>query len=224
MRRFLQIMFVGFCIGLPTVAFMPSSGIAQTAAPATAPAAQQTQQEQFIQDLGNKAIGIVADKSLTQEQRTEQYRVLLHDAFDLKTIGRFVIGRAWNTATPAQQQEYMKLFEDLVVRIYGDRLNFYSGETFRVTGARPESAEDTVVHSEIDHPDGTKPTTVDWRVRQSSGKNAIIDVMIEGVSQSVTQRQEYSAIIQRDGGKIDGLLELMRQRVQGTATATPNPN
>ena len=37
--------------------------------------------------------------------------------------------------------------------------------------------------------------------RQSTGKLAVIDVVVEGVSQSVTQRDEYSSIIQRDNGK-----------------------
>jgi phospholipid transport system substrate-binding protein len=181
-------------------------------------AASDTQQAQapagkFVQDLGDHVIALMANQSLTADQRNQQYRDMLRTAFDLKTIGHFVIGRAWNTATPEQQQEYMTLFEKLVLKTYGDRLNFYDGETFHVKGTRPESDKDTMVNSEIGHADGSAATKIDWRVRQEGGKMAIIDVVVEGVSQSVTQRQEYSSIIERDGGKIDGLLDLMRQRV-----------
>jgi phospholipid transport system substrate-binding protein len=42
-------------------------------------------------------------------------------------------------------------------------------------------------------------------------------VVVEGVSLSVTQRQEYASIIQRDGGQLDGLLTLMRQQLQDPA-------
>jgi phospholipid transport system substrate-binding protein len=191
---------------------------AQTEPPATADQEQQAPAAKFVQDLGNKAIGIVQNKNLTQDQRSNQYRTLLHDAFDLNAIGHFVIGRAWNTATPEQQQEYMKLFEELVVKIYGDRLNFYAGEGFKVTTVRQESDKDSVVLSQITHADGSGSTPVDWRVRNDGGKYAIVDVTVDGVSQSVTQRQEYSSIIQRDGGKIDGLLTLMQQRVQAPTT------
>jgi phospholipid transport system substrate-binding protein len=168
----------------------------------------------FVQDLGDRAIAQITDKNLTPEQRNTRYRDILLSSFDMKTIGHFVIGRAWNAATPDQQQEYLKLFEQLVVKTYGDRLNLYSGEGFRVKSVRPESDMDSIVGSEITHADGSEPTKVDWRVRQKDGKLAVIDVVVEGVSQSVTQRDEYASIIQRDGGKIDGLLDLMRKQVQ----------
>ena len=108
----------------------------------------------------------------------------------------------------------MHLFEALVVKTYSDRFALYTGEGFQVTGVRPESEKDYVVTSEITHPDGSQPTEVDWRVRKKESKLGIIDVVIEGVSLSVTQRQEYASIIQRDGGQINGLLALMRQQLQ----------
>jgi phospholipid transport system substrate-binding protein len=116
----------------------------------------------------------------------------------------------------------MKLFEQIVLKTYGDRLNFYSGENFRVKGVRQESEKDSIVSSEITHPDGSPATKIDWRVRNQNGKMAVIDVVVEGVSQSVTQRDEYSSIIQRDGGKMDGLIVLMRKQAQeGGQTQNP---
>lgn len=169
----------------------------------------------FVQTLGDKAISIIASKNITATQRTDKFRQILQDSFDLMTIGRFVIGRTWNSATPDQQQEYMKLFEALVIKSYGDRLTLYTGEGFLVTAVRSESEKDFIVNSQITHPDGSAPTVIDWRVRNRNGKLGIIDVVVEGVSLSVTQRQEYAAVIQRSGGKIDGLLDLMRQQLQG---------
>jgi phospholipid transport system substrate-binding protein len=215
-----------FSLAFSVLLLMPFIAITSITAKAASTQDEASQQPagKFIQDLGNQAIQIIADKNLNEAQRSGKYRGLLHDSFDLKTIGHFVIGRAWNTATPDQQQEYMKLFEDLVVKIYGDRLKFYSGESFHVTGLRQENDRDTIVSSEIDHPDGAQPTKIDWRVRQSDTKFAIIDVVIEGVSQSVTQRQEYSSIIQRDGGKIDGLLVQMRQQAQAPDATSSQPS
>jgi len=216
-RRILVIF--GFAILLSVAGL----ALAQTPPPASNAAVtsgqdQQTPTGKFIQDLGNRAIGVVTDKNLTSAQRSAQYDALLREAFDLPTIGHFVLGRAWSTATPQQQQEYMKLFEDSVVKIYGDRLSFYSGESFHVKNVRQESEKDSVVTSEIDHPGGEQPTRVDWRVRQDNGKLAIVDVSVEGVSQSVTQRDEYTAILQRNNGNIDALLNLMRERLQKPAS------
>ena len=199
-----------------------ASGIVQAAEPPqqanSVAAAQYTPQGAFIQNLGDKAIAILADKSISKEQQSEQFRQMLRDTFDLMTIGRFVIGRNWMAASATQQQDYMHLFEALVVKTYSDRFALYTGEGFRVRSVRPEGEHDFIIASEITHPDGSQPTTVDWRVRQKADKFGIIDVVVEGVSMSVTQRQEYAAVIQRNGGNIDGLLDVMRQRLQGTGT------
>ena len=180
----------------------------------TPDAATKTSDGKFVQDLGDRAIAQIADKSISQDERNQRYDQLLRDSFDIKSIAHFVAGRAFNNAPPEQQQEYMGLFEKLVVKTYGDRLNLYSGEGFHVVGVRPESDEDSIVSSEITHADGSSPARVDWRVRNKGGKPAVIDVSVEGVSQSVTQRDEYSSIIQRDGGKLDGLIDLMKKQVQ----------
>jgi phospholipid transport system substrate-binding protein len=200
-------------------------GYAPMPALAAPPAAAQNHEQslatpvgKFIQQLGDQAIAVIADKNLNQDQRTDKFRDMLSTSFDLPTIGRFVIGRSWNAASPGQQQEYMKLFESLVIKTYSDRFALYTGEGFQVTAVRPESEKDSIVNSEITHPDGSEPTSVDWRVRNKDGKLGIIDVVVEGVSLSVTQRQEYASIIQHDGGKLDGLLALMRKQLQ-----SPNP-
>jgi len=177
----------------------------------------------FIQDLGDQAIKIIADKQQVSDQKNAKFTELLSNYFDLRTIGRFVIGRSWNAATPAQQTEYMDLFKALVIKNYGSRMRLYTGEGFEVTGVRPESEMDATVTSHITHPDGSQPTAIDWRVRQKEGKMGVIDVIVEGVSLSVTQRQEYAAVIQNNGGQIDGLIKAMREELNGatvTAKAT----
>ncbi len=201
-----------------TLAVTPVYAVmAQTAPAAGANASQQAPQSpagKFVQDLGNQAITAMANQSLTQDQRTQQYRTILQNSFDMETIAHFVLGRAWNSATPQQQEEFLKLFEQSVLKIYGDRLSFYSGEGFHITGERPESDSDATVSSEVTHKDSSAPTKVDWRISQKSGKPLVIDVVIEGVSQSITQRDEYAAILQRNNGNIDALINMMRQRAQ----------
>jgi phospholipid transport system substrate-binding protein len=196
----------------------PSSDTPVVAAVRTHDEAMKTPAGKFVQDLGDRAIGVIANKSLSADQRTNQFRQILTDSFDLKTIARFVIGRTWNTATPDQQTEYMRLFTELVVKTYGDKLTLYTGEGFNVTGERPdENGKDFIVNSQITHPDGSDPTKIDWRLRLRDGKLGVIDVMVEGVSLSVTQRQEYASIIENNGGQIDALLKLMKQQLDNPA-------
>jgi len=166
----------------------------------------------FIEKLGNEAINAFSDKGTPRAQATSRFRDLLYQGFDVPYIGRWVLGRYWNQATPEQQQEYLQLFERMIVNTYADRFVEYSGETFRITGSRPEGESDTMVTTQIVRPSGGPPVAVDWRVRKRDNGYKIIDVVVEGVSMGVTQRQEFASVIQSNGGRIEGLLQALRQR------------
>lgn len=165
----------------------------------------------FMEQLGNETVATFADKSLSRDQALDRFRVLLNRGFDVPYIGRWVLGRYWNVATPQQQAEYQQLFERLIIRTYAERFAEYSGETFKITGSRPEGSNDTTVTTQIIRPSGP-PVNVSWRVRKRDSDYRIIDILVEGVSMGVTQRQEFASVVEQNGGRIDGLLQALRSR------------
>lgn len=166
--------------------------------------------QEFIDKMGQQAISFLSNQSLTPEQKAQEFRKLLKTSFDMRTIGRFAMGRFWKTATPAQQSEYQRLFENMIVKVYSGRFNDYKGEKFDVSSHRPDGKNDYLVNSFIVPASGSK-IKVDWRVRSSQGQYRIIDVIIEGVSMSLTQRSDFSSVIQRGGGNVDVLIEHLRK-------------
>ncbi len=175
---------------------------------AASPEGQKAQS--FINDMGEDAVSFLADKSLSKKQKAAKFRKLLKTSFDMKTIARFALGRYWKTATPAQQKEYLGLFENMIVNVYSSRFNDYQGEGFEVVSNRADGKRDFLVNSFIVPNSGSK-VKVDWRVREKNGSYKIIDVIIEGVSMSLTQRSDFSSVIQRGGGKIDVLLDHLKK-------------
>jgi len=168
----------------------------------------------FIEGLAEEAIDALTDPNASRDQRKQRAQHLLDDNFALQTIGRFVLGRYWRVASPVQQAEYLKLFEQLIIVTYVDRFSQYSGEKLSVTGATQTGGKgDVIVFSEISRPGGG-PVEVGWRVRSRDGKMQIVDVYVERVSMGITQRDEFASIIQNSGGKVSSLLEEMRKRVQ----------
>jgi len=169
----------------------------------------------FIDDMAKRAIGILQAGGAATEEGKAQFTQILHQGFDLPTIGRFVLGRYWNSATPQQQQEYMQLFERMIVETYSRRFQNYQGETLVVKGTRAVgNGNDTLVATEIRQKDGP-PIQVDWRVRQEGGGYKVVDVIVARVSMSVTQRDEFASVIAQNGGNVEGLLQAMRQRAGG---------
>jgi phospholipid transport system substrate-binding protein len=170
----------------------------------------------FMSELWTRAVEVL-DKKAPLTERLTRFRQLFHADFDGPGIARFVLGRYWRTASEQEQQEYMKLFEDYVIFVYGTRLSNFNGETFKVRGSRTDESG-TVVSTDIISPSGEPPIKVDWRLVADKGAFKINDVIIEGISMMVTQRSEFASIIQRHGGQVGGLLALMREKTN-TATA-----
>ncbi len=167
----------------------------------------------FIQDLGDQAIKIIAAPGSTPETRRKQFATLFTSDFDVPTMGRLALGRYWKEATPQQQAEYLRLAKAYVVSIYSDRFSQYSGEKFRVVGEREQDDVSTIVSSVIDRPSGGPQIHIDWRVTKNDGSFKIIDVIVENLSMAITQRSEFASIIERGGGNVDVLLDLLRKKV-----------
>jgi phospholipid transport system substrate-binding protein len=166
--------------------------------------------DEFIRSVGQNAIDSLTDKAITQDQREERFRKILNAKFEVKLLARFTLGRFWRRATEMQQKEYTSLFEDFIVKAYAARFADYKGENFVVGKIRNINERDNLVQSEVVLTDGRK-IPVDWRVR--NGKELkIVDISVEGVSMAITQRDEFSSIINQNGGKIDGLLAALRKK------------
>ncbi len=46
---------------------------------------------------------------------------IMHEAFDLQTIGRRVLGRHWNATTPEQQRRFLAAFSKARIKTYSAR-------------------------------------------------------------------------------------------------------
>lgn len=163
----------------------------------------------FVDSLAKRGIGFLTNEGLSEVAREKEFRDLLHDNFDMKTIGRFALGRYWKTSSKDQQKEYLKLFEEMIVEVYSRRFSDYNGQQLIVGDARPEGDKDTLVTSHI-VPKSEPKVRVDWRVRNKDGKFKVVDIIVEGVSMSMTQRSDFASVIQRGGGNIDVLLTHLR--------------
>ncbi len=212
--------FAGYSAGL---ALLICAGLALPQ-PATAQGTTQLSQARpatptvpeasdFIARLAERAIEGLTQRDLPLAERLARFRQLLNDGFDVPQIGRFVLGRYWRIATEEERREYLRLFEDYIVQNYAARFGDYAGENLRVGNGTQASDGSVTVASELVRPSGP-PVKVDWKLEKKDGSFKIVDVMVEGVSMSITQRDDFSASIQRSGGKVEGLLATLREKVK----------
>jgi phospholipid transport system substrate-binding protein len=176
-----------------------------------APARAESDPKTFVANLGDEALKTLTETQLDDAERERRFRELFVSHFDVAGIGRTVLGRYWRTATAEEKAEYLKLFEDFIVKTYSSRFKVYSGEQFVVQDLREDRDGYATVKSTVESPAG-QDVQVLWRTRQTDGELRIVDVMVEGVSMVITQQRDFASVVQRSGGTVEGLLAALREK------------
>ena len=171
----------------------------------------------FVEKIADDAVRIWAMDYADEEARLQAMNSLVHDTFAIDFITRAVVGRYWRELSPAEQSEFRSLFPRFVVRIYLPHIAKYSRDHFRIVGARARGKRDVVVRSKVRGEEGSDWIETDWRIRTIGGEPRVLDIVVAGVSLILVQRQEFEAVIRKDG--FASLVEQLRERAQGTASA-----
>ena len=188
----------------------PAFALLLLALPALAAQAPSTATH-FIDDRSGAVIALVNDPTLSAAERESRLRNIAVEVFDVPNIARWVLGRYWVMATPAEREEYGAQFEHYMVHVYAGRFRLYPDAKVKFTGERTEN-DRTVVHSQIAWRGATAPAKVDWWVRKSGNTYKIVDVTVEGVSQLLLWREEFASVIKDNNGKVAGLIEHLKEK------------
>jgi phospholipid transport system substrate-binding protein len=165
-----------------------------------------------VADFGDHMLQMLNDPQLSAAERQKRFGALLDKDFDFAKIGRFVLGRYWQTATEPQKQEFAPVFRDYVVQSYSVRFGEFSGASFKVTGQRPEGPTSTIVSTTVMQRNSATPAKVDWRLSTDTGSPKITEVIVDGISMSLTHRQEFASLIERSGGGVAGLIAELKAK------------
>jgi phospholipid transport system substrate-binding protein len=170
----------------------------------------------FINNLGSQLQVVAIEPSSVQRQ--PGFRQLLEEDFDVPGISRFVLGRFWRVFTPSEQQQFVCYFENYVVLTFSDRLAGIAadGAVFKVTGSRPD-VDGVIVFSQISRRAG-QAIRVDWHLTASAGAYKVSDVVIDSVSMTLSGRSDLEGVVERNGGRPDSILPVMRQETASGST------
>jgi len=144
---------------------------------------------------------IVTDPELKKEARTaerrKRIRVVVNQIFDFTEISQRSLGRHWQARTPAEREQFVALFGDLLENAYITKIESYSGEKIQYPGDVIEG-DLAVVKTRIVTKQGTE-IPIDYRMFLNAGRWAVYDVSIEGISLIGNYRTQFNAVIQRSG-------------------------
>jgi phospholipid transport system substrate-binding protein len=156
----------------------------------------------------DRVVGILEDDAL--EARPEARRAALRSAaaeiFDFTEITRRALGRHWQTATPSDRRELVRLVTARLERAYLGRIEQYSGERMVVVGESVEGHRATV-RTRLRTRSGTE-IPVDYRLARAGDRWTAYDVSVEGISLVASYRSQFNRIIR--AASAEGLVQRLR--------------
>jgi phospholipid transport system substrate-binding protein len=167
-----------------------------------------------VRNTVDQALAVLRDPQLKSADRRKERRDSLNRIisarFDFPEMARRSLGAEWRRITPAQQQEFVELFAELLRNAYTGNLESYQGEKvsyIRETRDEQYAAVETILKS----PEGTQ-YTIDYRLHRVEPEWKVYDVVIENVSMVNNFRAQFARVLNRSS--IDGLLRTLKERTQ----------
>jgi len=196
---------IGWAVATALAVTMP---VAVLVAAAASPATEQ------LRISIDQVIRAVTDPDLKKPARTAERRAAIRKAageiFDFQEITKRVCGQHWNARTPAEREELVGLFRELLERAYLSKIEGYSGE--RVTFAG-ESVDGDVatVRTRLALREGVE-VPMDYRMMLRGDRWIGYDVVIEGVSLVANYRGQFNRILQ--SGSYPELVRRLRAKIE----------
>lgn len=173
--------------------------------------------EQFAKNLADNIITNVVRPKISLQQKQEKFQSVFMSAINVKKNARFTLGRYAKKASDEQLQAYTDALADNIVYTWTTRFNEYAGdalnsEAISFASARKSENGDFYITSKIKLPNAESDVEMIWRISDKNGGMKLADLIVEGVSMLMSYRNEYTAVLQQNGGDIDALTQMLKKK------------
>jgi phospholipid transport system substrate-binding protein len=140
---------------------------------------------------------VLDDPALKADERRMERRAavrkLASEAFDVQETAQRALGTHWQQRSPAEREEFVGLFADLLERSYIAKIDLYGGERLRFTEERVDG-DNAIVRARVTTKKGTE-VPVEGRMHKKGDRWLIYDVAIENISLVANYRAQFDRII-----------------------------
>jgi len=170
--------------------------------------------QEVIQDTSAQMLSALRQNYAALKQDSSQIYGLVDQIvlpnFDFELMSRWVLGRAWQQATPDQRRRFTDEFRTLLVRTYAKALLEYANEEVRVP-SQPGAVNgnEATIKTEVRLKAG-QPIQINYSMHLGNNAWKVYDVTVDGVSLVTNYRGTFATQI-RDSG-LDAVIADLQQR------------
>jgi phospholipid transport system substrate-binding protein len=191
-----------------------------------AAALDKTAARQHVEATVEDILQLIVDNPDPSEAAARLLEIVERRA-SVRQVARFAAGRHWPGMSAAEQAVFTDTFSRYLAASYATHFTRFEGTAdelrrqVRVRGVEDAGNKGVIVRTEIVPPGGA-PIAVDWLVSDRSGRVEVADLIVEGISMAITQREVVGAMLDARGGDVALFVrDLQHQLDQAGATARP---
>ena len=145
----------------------------------------------------DKALVVLKDPGLKSasknKERREQLKQILFTRFDFTEMAKRALGANWRRRTPKEQEEFVRLFTELLERAYTDTIESYTDERIVYVGERLDGSY-ADVDSKILTAKGEE-FSINYKAHLVGGEWRVYDVIVENISMVNNFRSQFNRVI-----------------------------
>lgn len=173
-----------------------------------------------IKSTVDKAIIVLKDPRLKPsaktKERRDQLKQILFGRFDFSEMARRALGANWRRRTPQEQEEFVRLFTEILERAYADIIEGYTDEKIIYLNERIDGTY-ADVGSKILTSKGEE-YSIYYKAHLVSNEWKVYDVVAENISLVNNYRSQFNRVIANSSYE-----ELIRRLRDKAAFAAPKP-
>lgn len=146
-----------------------------------------------VRQYTDQVLKILEDAEIKSTDKRAAVRKVATEIFDVNETAKRALGRHWQGRTPAERDEFVNLFADLLERTYISKIDFFGGERLRYI-AENVDGDYAAVRAKIITNRGSE-IGVEARMVRRGDQWLIYDITIENVSLVANYRTQFDRII-----------------------------
>ncbi len=165
-----------------------------------------------VKGAADRAVQILKDPKLLskdkKKERVDRLREAVEPIFDFEEMAKRSLGPHWRRRTPAEQQEFVKLFQEFMEKVYSDKLDLYEGEKI-VFGKETIDQDFAQVESSIINNKG-ETISIIYKLRRADTKWKVYDAVVENISFINNYRSQFDRVIK--SSSYEELVKRLREK------------
>jgi phospholipid transport system substrate-binding protein len=176
-----------------------------------------------LRDGVDRVVKILRDPELRGDakvnQRSAAVNKVADEIFDFGETAKRSLGQHWVQRTPAEREEFVRLFTELLQRTYLSKVDQYNSEmTYQDDAIDGNLA---IVRTTLVLGKGNE-MSLDYRMHHPRDRWQVYDISIDGISLVANYRSQFNKIVRTDS--YEALVAKLRSRQVGFAAPAAGPS